>query len=119
MLQKPLSPDPAAATAPALEPASPANTVSTRASQEFSRASVRSLSRKPGSFPFSRARRSAAENSAASRAISTSGNASHSGMGVVTTGLPPAKYSKSLRGEVERVIGLIRKGMVATSKDAK
>ena len=46
----------------------------------------------------------------------TSGYARHSSIGVVTTGLPPAKYSYSFRGEVACVIALILNGIVATSK---
>gem|GEM_PF-160326 len=70
-----------------------ARTVLTRASQEFSRPSARRRSRNAESRPLARAGSSASASSFASRTIVTSGNAAHSGIGVVTTGLPPAKYS--------------------------
>ena len=86
-------------------------TVRTRASHEFARAIARSRSRNAGSLPScARAASRALANSPAVAAMRTSGKAVHSGMGVVTTGLPPAKYSKSFSGDVLSVIGVDPEG---------
>ena len=94
-------------------------TASIRTCQLFPAASVLALVANAGSHESESAASSAFEKPSASRAARTRSIALHSGMGVLITGLPPARYSNSLSAEVASVMSLIASGTIATVNCAR